>query len=81
MIDSQERARLTWHCRRGMLELDLILQKFLKEGLEQLNAQEIKSFDLLLETIDPQLFAWLMGHEVPQDEELAKIVAIIRNNN
>ena len=81
MLDVREKARLSWHCRRGMLELDLILQRFLEKGLDQLTEKEIKAFDLLLNNTDPELFAWLMGHEDPQDQELCEIVTIIRNNN
>lgn len=80
MLDAREKARLTWHCRRGMLELDLILQRFLNSGLEQLNESELKSFDLLLSCTDPELFSWLMGHTKPQSTELNEIVTIIRNN-
>ncbi|EHL30135.1 FAD assembly factor SdhE [Legionella drancourtii] len=81
MLDAREKARLTWHCRRGMLELDLILQRFLKQGLEQLSARELKTFDSLLSCTDPELFAWFMGHEEPENKEFKEIVAIIRNND
>ena len=81
MLDVREKARFSWHCRRGMLELDLILQRFLEKGIDQLTDNEIKTFDLLLSSTDPELFAWLMGHEDPQDKELAEIVTIIRTNN
>ncbi|MCL5271902.1 MAG: succinate dehydrogenase assembly factor 2 [Gammaproteobacteria bacterium] len=80
MLDAREKARLSWHCRRGMLELDLILQRFLERGLEQLDSEEVKLFDLLLGCTDPELLAWLMGHEEPHDKELNKIVTLIRNH-
>lgn len=80
MLDAREKARLSWHCRRGMLELDLILQRFLEHSLDKLTSEEIKLFDLLLECTDPELFAWFMGHEVSPDEELNKIVTLIRNH-
>ncbi|KTD35547.1 Antitoxin CptB [Legionella moravica] len=80
MLDSRERARITWHCRRGMLELDLILQRFLEHGLDLLSEHELKLFDRLLSCTDPELFSWLMGHTDPQDTELNEIVTIIRNN-
>lgn len=81
MLTPQEKARLEWHCRRGMLELDLLLQHFLKNGLEQLSTQQLKNFDSLLSCTDPELFAWLMGHGTPETEELKEIVALIRNSN
>ena len=81
MLDAREKARLTWHCRRGMLELDLILQRFLEQGLDQLSAKELATFDALLSCTDPELFAWFMGHEEPENKEFKEIVAIIRNND
>jgi antitoxin CptB len=81
MLDARDKARFEWHCRRGMLELDLILQQFLTKGLDKLSVQEIKDFDLLLTATDPELYSWLMGYEEPQDEELKAIVAIIRNTH
>ncbi|MBI2786226.1 MAG: succinate dehydrogenase assembly factor 2 [Legionella longbeachae] len=80
-MDTREKARFLFHCRRGMLELDLILKKFIENHLEHLSKPEIKAFDSLLSCTDPELFAWLMGHEEPQDKELKEIVTIIRNSN
>ncbi len=81
MLDTKEKARLAWHCRRGMLELDLILQRFLEHQVEHLSPQELEAFNSLLSCTDPELFAWLMGHEEPQEKELKEIVTIIRNRN
>lgn len=81
MIDAKERARLMWHCRRGMLELDLMLQRFMEHSFDTLTPKEIKQFDTLLSCTDPELFAWFMGHETPEDNELLEIVTIIRNKN
>lgn len=81
MLDAREKARLSWHCRRGMLELDLILQRFLEKRLDQLSTQEINAFDSLLSCTDPELFAWFMGHVEPEDKELKEIVALIRNTD
>ncbi|WP_174714495.1 succinate dehydrogenase assembly factor 2 [Legionella sainthelensi] len=80
-MDNQEKARLTWHCRRGMLELDLILQRFLEKHLDLISKEELDAFNNLLSCTDPELFAWLMGHDEPQENELKKIVAIIRSSN
>ncbi|KTC93301.1 succinate dehydrogenase assembly factor 2 [Legionella cincinnatiensis] len=81
MLDNQEKARLAWHCRRGMLELDLILQRFLEKHLDLISNEELEAFNHLLSCTDPELFAWLMGHDEPQENELKKIVAIIRSSN
>jgi len=81
MLSAQEEARLVWNCRRGMLELDLILDNFIKKGFNLLNTQQISQFTNLLTHTDPELFAWLMGHEEPYNKELAEIVAFVRTNS
>ncbi|WP_196398939.1 FAD assembly factor SdhE [Legionella saoudiensis] len=80
-MDAREKARLAWHCRRGMLELDLILQRFLEQGLDKLSKDEIRAFDSLLSCTDPELYAWLMGQMDPEDNELKAIVTLIRNQH
>lgn len=81
MLTAHEKARLKWNCRRGMLELDLILHRFLEKGLDLLNNKQAGQFTELLTHNDPELFAWLMGHEVPPTNELVEIVAFIRINS
>jgi antitoxin CptB len=81
MLDPKEKSRLTWHCRRGMLELDLILQAFLEQNIDKLSVKELKVFDTLLECTDPELFSWLMGHTEPKVKEIKELVEIIRTSN
>lgn len=73
----RQRARLRWRCRRGMLELDLLLTRFVEQHYETLEPAERIAFDRLLETPDPMLFAYLQGTEVPAPE-LQHIVARVR---
>ena len=81
MPSIKEKARIAWHCRRGMLELDLILQRFFEQHIDTLEPGQIKSFECLLSYTDPELFAWFMGHEKPPTEELSQIVALVCNTN
>jgi antitoxin CptB len=71
-------AELRWSCRRGMLELDLILSRFLTNGLSKLTPVERAGFARLLTYPDPDLFYWLMGQAAPDDLEIAHLVATIR---
>lgn len=81
MISSEKKAKIKWHCRRGMLELDLILTQFIENRLEQLSEQQIHSFETLLSYTDPELYAYLMGYSEPEDKDIIDIVAIIRNDH
>ena len=49
MLDPVSRHRLTWKCRRGLLELDIVLERFLQQKAAGLDA---KSLDLLNELLD-----------------------------
>ena len=77
-IDINNLNKLQWACRRGMLELDVLLGNFLHEVYPALSDPDKNIFVRLLSSPDPELFAWLMGHEMPADPELASIAEKIR---
>ena len=60
-----------------MKELDLLLERFLERGFEDLDEQQLARFETLLESPDQDLFSWLGGAD-PGDEELARLVCRIR---
>lgn len=72
--------KLHWACRRGMLELDVLLGNYLKNAYPQLSLADKKLFVHLLTHTDPDLFAWLLGHETPSDLALAKLTQAIRQH-
>jgi len=72
---------IAWRCRRGALELDLMLQRFLKSGYSQLEPQEKQIFSELLDQQDPMLLEWLMGRTLPDNKKLAAIIGKIRAQN
>lgn len=51
MTDTEKR-RLSWRCRRGLLELDIVLQRFVTQYLNTLSAHELSAFNLLLDYPD-----------------------------
>ncbi len=78
MIDPIRKAKLAWRCRRGMLELDLILQRFMDTYLDCLNEAEIADFEMLLMSPDPDLFSCLMGNARLENKELEHIIELIQ---
>ncbi|MEW6991425.1 succinate dehydrogenase assembly factor 2 [Colwelliaceae bacterium 6441] len=76
---AKDKARLKWACRRGMLELDVLFMPFVDEAWEQLSVDNKAIFERLLVCQDPELFAWFMGHEKCEDQELNKMVQLILN--
>jgi len=75
-----EMNRLRWASRRGMLELDLILQPFVENVYSGLPEEQQQLFHQLLECEDQDLFAWFMHHYDPEDADLKEIVTIVREN-
>ena len=73
--------RLRWACRRGMLELDLILEPFVENFYETLEEADQLRFEVLLESEDQSLFMWLMKREQPTDPDTQRIVQIIHDNH
>ena len=73
-----ELNRLRWHCRRGMLELDLLLEGFLDEGYAALDDAGRRLFARLLDYPDQVLIDWFMGNSVPGDAATGALVARIR---
>ncbi|MCB1668682.1 MAG: succinate dehydrogenase assembly factor 2 [Pseudomonadales bacterium] len=74
-----EKNRLVWASRRGMLELDLWLLPFVEKIYPGLDDVDKERYHKLLEGEDPDLFAWCMGHRIPEDPDLKIIVDILRS--
>ncbi len=74
-----ERSRLAWRCRRGMLELELLLQRFLDSGYDELTAAQQTHFMKLLELPDQQLLDYLMERQTPEEPEFVEFITKIRH--
>lgn len=74
-------SRLKWACRRGMLELDVILRPFVDNHYHKLSDTEKQQFHKLLTADDPELFAWFMGHEKCPVPELALLIKKVHKLN
>jgi antitoxin CptB len=69
-IDARRLARLRWRCRRGMLENDLILARFLDRRGDALTEAEVAGLDRLLDLTDNELWDVLCGRAAA-DPDLA----------
>lgn len=72
-------ARLKWRCRRGLLELDLLLHQFLKTDLAWLDQAQRHAFERLLDYPDHILLEMLMARQMPADTGIVDVVARIRS--
>ena len=77
--DEAELRKLRWRCRRGMRELDQLLERWLDRAWRQSPTAEREVFLRLLATEDDTLWRWFLGHEAPVDVEIAALVERIRS--
>jgi antitoxin CptB len=73
----RELDRIRWQCRRGLLELDIVLERFQRKELEQLDVAGLNRFRELLLEPDTRLLAWVLGQEEPP-EQFAALVGRLR---
>lgn len=66
--DPVKRARLRWRARRGLLENDLIITRFLDAHEETLSDEEVDAFSLLMELPDNDLLNLLLARNEPEGE-------------
>jgi len=72
-------GRLLWRCRRGMKELDVILERFAREGLPQVSAAERAAFERFLGLTDPQIAGCLLAGAQLPDPSLQALAVRIRD--
>ncbi|HEX8012582.1 MAG TPA: succinate dehydrogenase assembly factor 2 [Casimicrobiaceae bacterium] len=78
MLTPTELNRLRWRCRRGMLENDLILTRFLDLRGERITGEEVVALDRLLALSDNELWDLLAGRQEPVDAAMKPLLDAMR---
>jgi antitoxin CptB len=73
-----ERAR--WRCRRGLLELDIILQRFMDQYYAQLDEDELWQFEILLSQSDHDLWDMITARKTLVDDRLQPVLKLLQNS-
>jgi antitoxin CptB len=66
--DPANRARLRWRSRRGLLENDIILTRFLDAHEENLTDEEVDALSRLLDLADNPLMDLILARAEPEGE-------------
>ncbi len=74
-----DETRLRWQCRRGMLELDLMLETFVEKRYADLPLKTKHAFHQLLKCQDQFLLDYLMGQDIPNDKDVADVAKQVRD--
>jgi antitoxin CptB len=77
-MNQRDRDRIQWHCRRGLLELDLVLERFVAHHLDRLSADQTEVFKELLAYEDNDLLDMVMGRAEPVNENLSAVLNMMR---
>ena len=72
-----EARRLLWRCRRGMKELDVLLERFARSHLPAADEEARAIFERFLELPDPVLADYLLGDVLPADTQFARLTRAI----
>lgn len=70
--------RLRWRCRRGMLENDLVLSRYLNARGAELSGDEVMQLDRLLALSDNALWDLIAGRAEPADPRVLPLVERLR---
>lgn len=71
--------KLRWLCRRGSLELDMMLSRYLDSAYSKAGHDEQRLFQALLNFSDGALLMYLMGDQLPEEKGMDSLVKKIRS--
>lgn len=77
LTPEEHQRRLSWQCRRGLKETDVLLNKYLNDVFLHDTRENQQLFDQLLQCEDADMFLWFTGKEVPEDAQLASFVSYL----
>jgi len=78
-MGTRELNHLRWQCRRGMLELDLLLERFLERYRDRLQGEQLSAFKTLLDFADNDLLDLIRARTECTDSRLVEVVGWMRN--
>lgn len=70
-----------WQCRRGMLELDILLNNFVSRKIDTLDESQKKILQRLLSYPDQTLHDLLLGNSVSSDTEINHLIQQIQSTS
>lgn len=76
----KELDRTRWRCRRGMLELDIVLQEFVDKHYMRLNKSELQQFDTLLNLPDNDLWDMITARKEAEDIKLRPVLQLLQTD-
>ena len=81
--DPTQRARLRWRARRGLLQNDLIIQRFFDKHEMELTDDDVAALTVLFEEVDNHLLDLLLGRTAPEGDldtpAIRRVIQLMRD--
>ena len=71
------KRRLTWQCRRGIKEVEVLLVPFFENHFDSLSLADRDSFEMFLKEQDADIFEWFTMRVKPANPQTAAMVDVI----
>lgn len=82
LLDESARSRLKWRCRRGLLENDLLIERFFRHHQNQLTPRLANALTRLMDLSDNDLLDLLLRRREPTGEldepDIRQLLGLIR---
>ena len=82
LVDERSLSKLKWRCRRGLLENDLLIERFFRSHEEMLTTRQAHGLNTLMELGDNDLLDLLLARRDPQGStdtpEVREVLALLR---
>ena len=73
--------RLRWKARRGMKELDVLLEAFFAKQADSIQKGDWPQLETFLAQEDDVLFDWISGRDLPSDNDLLVLIKTLTHAN
>jgi antitoxin CptB len=81
-LDPRDLGRLKWRCRRGLLENDLLIERFFRRHEDTITVRQAQGLQSLMDLSDHDLLDLLLSRSQPQGEldrpEVREVLALMR---
>ena len=81
-LDARRLSKLKWRCRRGLLENDLLIERFFQRHEASLTEKQADALEVLLELSDNDLLDLLLARKEPEGDldraDVRQLLALMR---
>jgi antitoxin CptB len=85
VIDDRALSKLRWRCRRGLLENDLLIERFFERQGGSISAEQARGLETLMELADNDLLDLLLRRTEPAEAldraEVHEVLALLRRRH